>query len=88
MAITILSVILNQLKNMEIARFGFNDRTNSNGFRKTKEKLTSTFGSEGWEVVYQTIFSTSGYSYIRINSNIRDAALAGSICRVNGGEQY
>lgn len=70
----------------EIARFRFNDKSNSIGFKKAQEKLNSTFRTEGWEVVYQTFWDSSGYSYIRINSDIRDAGIAGSICRVYGGE--
>lgn len=69
----------------EIAKFKFSDKSNSEGFKKSKEKLKDFFGYEGWEVVYQTIFDSSGYSYIRINSNIRDAGIARNICMVNGG---
>lgn len=69
----------------EIARFKFSDKSNSEGFKKSKEKLKDAFGYEGWEVVYQTIFDTSGYSYIRINSDIRDGGAARSICMVYGG---
>ena len=70
----------------EIARFRFHDKSNSKGFLMVKEKLYSTFGYEGWDVVYQTIFSLSDYSFIRINSNIRDAGVAGNICKIYGGE--
>ena len=69
-----------------IVTFKFSDY---DAFKKCKEKLQYQLGGYGWDTDSDSsFFSDASTWYIKIMDNIKDAGVAGDICRAHGGKPY